>query len=174
MAMNTLHALFEDNIKDLYSAENQLLKALPRMAKAAESPELAEAFQAHLAETEGQVGRLQQIAEMTGIKLGRKKCKGMEGLIEEGKELLEKEGEGAVIDAGLIRAAQCVEHYEISAYGSARAMAEQLGLKRVAKLLQETLDEESATDEKLTALSQSTVLPQAPAGEARTSVSQKR
>jgi ferritin-like metal-binding protein YciE len=164
MSMDTLQDLFQDNIKDLYSAENQLLKALPKMAKAASSEELAEAFRRHQAETEEHVARLVQIAEMGGFKPGRKKCKGMEGLLEEGKEIMEEEGDGAVIDAGLIRAAQCVEHYEISAYGSARAMAERLGMKKAVTLLQKTLDEESATDEKLTALSEEVVLAQAAQG----------
>lgn len=161
MGMDSLRGLLEDQIKDLYSAEGQLVKALPRMAKAASSPELSEAFSDHLAETKEHVERLREIGAMLEIKPGGKKCKGMEGLIEEGKELLDKDGEASVIDAGLIRAAQCVEHYEISAYGSARAIAETLGLTDVAALLQATLDEEGAADKKLSALSEGGILAEA-------------
>jgi ferritin-like metal-binding protein YciE len=150
---NPLEELLEDELKDLYSAENQIIKALPRMIKACESPELKRAFERHLEETRRQVDRLDQIGEELEIRLTGKKCKGMEGLLAEGKESMEELDEQN-IDAGLIGAAQKVEHYEIAGYGTARTHAELLGLRRVAKLFQQTLDEESATDKKLTALAE--------------------
>ena len=149
-----LEELLEDELKDLYSAENQIIKALPRMIKACESPELKRAFERHLEETRRQVDRLDQIGEELEMRMTGKKCKGMEGLIAEGKEMIEELDE-MNMDAGLIGAAQKVEHYEIAAYGTARTHAELLGLRRVAKLLQQTLDEEGATDKKLTALAES-------------------
>jgi ferritin-like metal-binding protein YciE len=149
-----LAELLEDELKDLYSAENQIIKALPRMIKACESPELKRAFERHLEETRRQVDRLDQIGEELEIKMTGKKCKGMEGLIAEGKEHMEELDEEN-IDAGLIGDAQKIEHYEIAAYGTARTHAELLGLRRVAKMLQQTLDEEGATDKKLTALAES-------------------
>ena len=152
-----LHDLFEDQIKDLYSAENQLVKALPKMAKAAGSPELRRAFERHLEETRRQVERLNQIGENLEVKLTGKKCKGMEGLIEEGKEIIEEDMDENALDAGLIGAAQKVEHYEIAAYGTARTHATLLGFNKIAKLLQQTLDEEGATDKKLTALAESII-----------------
>src|SRR5918993_1780270 len=151
---NPLEELLVDELKDLYSAENQIIKALPRMAKAASSPELKRAFERHLEETRRQVERLNQIGEALDIKLTGKKCAGMEGLIEEGKELLEEDLDENALDAGLIGAAQKVEHYEIAAYGTARAHANMLGLSKVARLLQRTLDEEGATDKKLTDLAE--------------------
>lgn len=154
---NPLDELLQDELKDLYSAENQIIKALPRMAKGASSPELKRAFERHLEETRRQVERLNQIGEMLEMKLTGKKCKGMEGLIEEGKEVMEELDDADAIDAGLIGAAQKVEHYEIAAYGTARTHAEMLGYTRVAKLLQQTLNEEGATDKKLTALAESVV-----------------
>ena len=153
---NPLEELLQDELKDLYSAENQIIKALPRMIKGCESAELKRAFERHLEETKRQVERLNQIGEELGMKMTGKKCKGMEGLIEEGKEMLEELDEENV-DAGLIGAAQKVEHYEIAGYGTARTHADVLGLKRVAKLLQQTLDEEAATDKKLTALAESII-----------------
>jgi ferritin-like metal-binding protein YciE len=155
--MNPLDELLIDQLKDLYSAENQIVKALPRMAKAAGSPELKRAFERHLEETKRQVERLNQIGETLEIKLTGKKCKGMEGLIEEGKELIEEGFDQDAADAGLIGAAQKVEHYEIAAYGTARTHAAVLGYNKVAKLLQQTLDEEAATDKKLTALAESII-----------------
>ena len=155
--MNPLDELLQDELKDLYSAENQIIKALPRMAKGASSPELKRAFERHLEETRRQVDRLNQIGEMLEMKLTGKKCKGMEGLIEEGKEIMQELDDEDAIDAGLIGAAQKVEHYEIAAYGTARTHAEMLGYTRVAKLLQQTLNEEGATDKKLTALAESVV-----------------
>jgi ferritin-like metal-binding protein YciE len=153
---NPLEELLQDELKDLYSAENQIIKALPRMIRACESAELKRAFERHLEETRRQVERLNQIGEELDVKLTGKKCKGMEGLIEEGKEMIQELDEEN-IDAGLIGAAQKVEHYEIAAYGTARTHAEMLGLRRVAKLLQQTLDEEGATDKKLTALAESVI-----------------
>jgi ferritin-like metal-binding protein YciE len=165
MKLTTLSKLFEDQLKDIYSAESQILKALPKMAKKASSDELKEAFTGHLQETKQQVERLNEIAEILGRKLSGKKCKAMEGLIAEGAEVLESEGPGPVIDAALIAAAQRVEHYEIAAYGTARALAELLGHGDMVKLLQETLDEESAADEKLSGISLDEVLPAAVAAE---------
>lgn len=152
MELKTLEDLLKDQLKDLYSAENQLVKALPKMAKNASSDELRGGFEEHLEQTRGQVERLERIGELLDAPLRGKKCAAMEGLIEEGKELLAEDAEPAVLDAGLIAAAQKVEHYEIAAYGSARTWAEELGLDEVAQLLQETLDEEKETDEKLTEL----------------------
>jgi ferritin-like metal-binding protein YciE len=161
MKMPTAAKLLEDQLKDLYSAESQLVKALPKIAKKATSPGLRAAITSHLEETKHHVQRLDEIGQTLSIKLSGKKCKAMVGLIEEGAEVLEAEGPGPVIDAALIAAAQRVEHYEISAYGSARALAGQLGHENVVELLQETLDEEAAADEKLTSLSEGEVLPSA-------------
>jgi ferritin-like metal-binding protein YciE len=161
MKIPSVAKLFEDQLKDIYSAENQLVKALPKMAKHASSRNLKAAITSHLEETKRQVKRLNQIGESLGIKLTGKKCKGMEGLIAEGAEILEADGPGAVLDAGLIAGAQRVEHYEISAYGTARTLAGQLGHHNAVELLQESLDEESAADEKLTSLSEGEVLPAA-------------
>ncbi len=161
--LHTLGNAFQDQVRDLYSAENQLLKALPKMAKAASSERLRQAFEGHLEQTRGHVERLQQVATLLEFKPGGKKCKAMEGLIEEGKEVLEEEGDDAVIDLALIAAAQRVEHYEIAAYGAARAMAQRLGESKAAKLLQETLDEEGAADKKLTEISEKEVLEAAAA-----------
>jgi ferritin-like metal-binding protein YciE len=165
MKLSTLTELLHDQLKDLYSAESQLIKALPKMAKAASSEHLRQAFRSHLEETREQVKRLQRVGETLGVKLKGKKCQAMEGLLEEGKEVLESDGEGPVLDLALIAAAQRVEHYEISAYGSARTLAEQMGHEEVVALLQETLDEESAADEKLTQIAEQEVYPQALEGE---------
>jgi len=159
--MDSLQSLLEDELKDLYNAENQLVKALPKMAKKASNPKLKQAFTSHLAETEGHVKRLDRIAKLIDAKLTGKKCHAMEGLIEEGKEIISEDGEEAVIDAALIGAAQRVEHYEIAAYGTVRAIAEQLGQKEVVRLLQQTLDEEGAADKKLTAIAEGEVLSEA-------------
>jgi ferritin-like metal-binding protein YciE len=161
--MDSLADLLEDEVKDLYSAENQLIKALPKMTKKATSKTLKEAFTMHLAETRGHVERLQKVGGIMGIKLGGKKCKAMEGLVEEGKEIIEEDGEGSVIDTGLIGAAQRVEHYEMAGYGCAREMAHSLGMSDVAALLQETLNEEMAADKKLTKIARSEVLKDAAA-----------
>jgi ferritin-like metal-binding protein YciE len=163
--METLQDLLEDELKDLYSAETQLVKALPKLAKKAVSESLQQAFLDHLEETKGQVARLQQIGTSMGIKLTGKTCKAMEGLVEEGAEILEEDGSSAVIDAALIGAAQRVEHYEIAAYGTAKAFAEHLGLTDVVELLEETLQEESAADEKLSGICVDEILPATDASE---------
>jgi ferritin-like metal-binding protein YciE len=142
-------------LKDLYSAENQLIKALPKMAKAANNPRLRGGFEKHLEETKEHVNRLEQILESHDESTRGPKCKGMEGLIKEGSEMIEEDAEDDVRDAGLISAAQRVEHYEIAGYGSARTYATLLGDNKGARLLQKTLDEEGATDKKLTQLAQS-------------------
>jgi ferritin-like metal-binding protein YciE len=154
MAENGLKELYIDELKDLYSAETQLVKALPKMAKGAVSDELREGFEEHLEQTKGHVQRLEQIFEALGESPKGKKCKGMEGLIAEGSEVMEEDYEGNIMDAALIGAAQRVEHYEIAAYGTVRAMAEVLGEDEHVTLLTETLDEEKETDEKLTELAQ--------------------
>jgi len=152
MSLNSLESLFLDELKDVYNAEKQIIRALPRMAKAADSPELQQAFTKHLKETEGHVQRLEQIFKELGQAARGKKCKGMEGLLEEGKEVLEEDGEPAVIDAALIASAQRVEHYEMAAYGCLRTYAGLLGYTKAEQLLQQTLQEEEAADEKLTQL----------------------
>ena len=154
---NPLEELLVDELKDLYSAENQIIKALPKMAKAATAPELKRAFERHLEETRRQVERLNQIGEALDIKMTGKKCKGMEGLLEEGKEVMEEDLDENALDAGLIGAAQKVEHYEIAGYGTARTYAKHLGNKEVQKLLQQTLDEEGKTDKLLTKLAESSI-----------------
>jgi ferritin-like metal-binding protein YciE len=151
MANEGLKELYIDELKDLYSAENQLVKALPKMAKAATSEDLRAGFEEHLEQTKGQVQRLETIFEQLGESPKGKKCKGMEGLIEEGSEAIE-EHDGAVLDAALIGAAQRVEHYEIAGYGTVIAFAEELGESNHVSLLNETLEEEKETDEKLTGL----------------------
>ena len=150
-----LEDLYEDLLKDLYSAEKQLVKALPKMAKNADSPDLQRAFQDHLGQTEKHVERIERIFSDLGGSPRGKKCVGMEGLIEEGGELLKEDVEPDVLDAGLIAAAQKVEHYEIAGYGTARAWANKLGYSNAANLLQDTLDEESMANEKLTQLAES-------------------
>jgi ferritin-like metal-binding protein YciE len=155
--MNPLQELLIDELRDIYSAENQIVKALPKMAKAASSPELKRAFEKHLLETKRQVERLDQIGAALDTKMTGKKCHGMEGLIEEGKEIMEEDLDEGARDAGLIGAAQKVEHYEIAAYGTARTHASLLGLNKIARLLQQTLDEEGTTDKKLTALAESII-----------------
>ena len=148
--ISTPRDLLVEELKDLYSAENQLVKALPKMAKAATSEELREAFQTHLQQTQVQVQRLEQIGKKLGESMKGKKCKAMEGLVEEGKEVIEEDMEPAILDLALIGAAQKVEHYEIAGYGTARTLAEISGEDQVAKILQETLDEEGETDKLLT------------------------
>ncbi len=160
--MDTLNELFEDQIKDLYSAEVQLMKALPKMAKKASNAKLASGFEHHLKQTKTQVERLEKIAKMWEFSPKGKKCKAMEGLVEEGKEVLEEEGDEAVLDAALIAVAQRVEHYEISSYGTARAMAERLGCQETVAILQETLDEESETNELLTEISEKHIMKSIP------------
>jgi ferritin-like metal-binding protein YciE len=155
MKIETLQELFVDELKDLYSAENQIIKALPKMIKSANSDELRGAFEEHLEQTKVHVERLDQIFGDLNASPRGKKCKGMEGLIEEGKELLEEDIEPEVLDAGMIAAAQRVEHYEIAGYGTVRTYAELLGMDEAANLLQQTLDEEKETDRKLTSIAES-------------------
>ena len=154
MAENGLRELYLDELKDLYNAENQLIKALPKLAKASTSDELREGFEEHLQQTKGHVERLEQIFEAMDESPKGKKCAGMEGLVKEGSEVMDEDFEGAVMDAALIGAAQRVEHYEIAAYGTVIAFANQLGESEHASLLKETLEEEKETDEKLTSLSE--------------------
>jgi ferritin-like metal-binding protein YciE len=150
----TLHDLLIEELKDLYNAETQLTKALPKMAKAASHEELKAAFEEHLEQTKNQISRLERVMELLGANPKGKKCKAMEGLLEEGAEKIEMEAEASVKDAALIGAAQKVEHYEIAGYGTVRTFAEVLGEDEVAKLLQKTLDEESETDERLTEIAE--------------------
>jgi ferritin-like metal-binding protein YciE len=155
--MDSLRELYVEGIKDLYSAENQILKGLPRMIKAASHPQLKKAFTQHEAQTRRQVKRLEQIARELGEKPTGKKCVGMEGLIDEAKELLAEKPEPNVLDAGLISAAQHVEHYEMAGYGTCRTWARLLGYDKQADLLQTTLDEEQATDLLLTEIATSQI-----------------
>jgi ferritin-like metal-binding protein YciE len=161
MKLDTLKKLYIEELRDVYSAENQLVKALPKMAKGASSDELKQAFETHLEQTKGHVERLEEIFEALDEKPTGKTCKAMQGLIEEGSEMLAEEGEESVIDAGLIGAAQRVEHYEIAAYGTLRGFAELLGEEEAVELLQQTLDEEGETDKLLTDLAEDIVNPEA-------------
>jgi ferritin-like metal-binding protein YciE len=145
--------LFVDELKDLYSAEKQITRALPKLVKAATSDELRQAFQSHLEETNGHVTRLEKAFEILGKSPKGKTCVGMKGVLEEGAEVLEDTDKGEVRDAGLISAAQRVEHYEMAGYGSARDFAKLLGQDEIAELLEETLEEEKAADKKLTSIS---------------------
>ena len=166
MQQSALKELYVDELRDLYDAEDQLTKALPKMAKAATSDELRSGFEHHLEQTKGHVQRLEQIFEGMGEKPKGKKCKGMEGLIAEGKEIMQDEDlEGEVLDAGLISAAQRVEHYEIAAYGCVRSYASLLGDTKAASLLEKTLEEEKETDQKLTELSETINVEAAGEGE---------
>ena len=153
MKENALKELFVEELRDIYNAENQLIKALPKMAKAATSEALRSGFEEHLEQTKGHAERLEKIFAGLEEKPSGKKCKGMQGLIEEGKEMMEEE-EGEVLDAGLISAAQRVEHYEIAAYGCVRTYADLLGENAAVELLEKTLNEEKETDKKLTQLAQ--------------------
>jgi ferritin-like metal-binding protein YciE len=152
---NDLHELFLEELADVYNAETQITKALPKMAKAAESDELRQAFEEHLQQTEEQISRLDQVFESLGETMKRKTCKGMQGLIEEGKEVMEEQKGSAAIDAALIAAAQKVEHYEIATYGTLCAWAEQMGHQEALELLKQNIDEEETTDERLTELAES-------------------
>ena len=145
-----LEKLFEDELKDIYWAEKALTKALPKMIKNASSPELIKAIETHLAETEEQVNRVEQVFELLGKKAAAKKCEAMDGLIKEAEEFMTESDEGVMRDAAIISAAQKVEHYEIASYGTLRAFAETLGLDDIAQLLEQTLQEEKNADEKLT------------------------
>jgi ferritin-like metal-binding protein YciE len=161
MELETLKDLFVDQLKDLYSAETQIIAALPKMADATTDSKLKKAFLTHLEQTREQKTRLEKIAESYGISPGGKKCKGAEGLIKEGSEMIQEDADPAVRDAGLIAAAQRVEHYEIAGYGCARTYAKLLGEKDAVKLLQQTLDEEGDTDKLLTEIAENVVNPEA-------------
>jgi ferritin-like metal-binding protein YciE len=161
MNLETLKELYVEELRDLYNAENQLIKALPKMAKGASSDELKEAFEKHLEQTKGHVQRLEQVFDELGEKTKGKTCQAMKGLIEEGSEVLKAGGEDSVIDAAIIVAAQKVEHYEIAGYGSVRTFAQLLGQDKAADLLQETLDEESEANELLNKLAEDIVNPEA-------------
>jgi ferritin-like metal-binding protein YciE len=155
MSVATMEELFVDELKDLYSAEKQITKALPKLAKGATSEELKQAFLSHLEETKGQITRLEQAFGILGKKPNGKTCVGMKGVLEEGSEMLEDTEKGEVRDAGLISAAQRVEHYEMAGYGSARDFAKLLGQSEIAALLDETLNEEKLADKTLTGISKS-------------------
>ncbi|MFO0889352.1 MAG: ferritin-like domain-containing protein [Isosphaeraceae bacterium] len=159
--MQSLNELFIDQLRDVHNAEKQLTKALPKMAKAASSPNLRAAFQEHLEQTKEHISRLEKVFEELGIKVGRKTCAAMEGLVAEGKEIIEEEPAPEVLDAGLIAAAQRVEHYEIAAYGTLRSFAQTLGHAGAARVFEQTLKEERDTDEKLTSLAESEINPRA-------------
>lgn len=157
MKLDSLEKLYIHELKDLYSAEKQILEALPKMQEAARNDELKKAFQEHLKETETHVKRLEQVFETLPAKPGGEKCKGAEGLIAEGEDLIEADADEFVRDAGLIAAAQRVEHYEMAGYGSAIALAKKLGKYDQAELLQSTLEEEGLTDRKLTQLAERSI-----------------
>ena len=152
-----LDELFHDTLKDIYYAEKKILSALPKMAKAAQNDDLTAAFEKHQAETEDQISRLEQVFELIDQKPQGKKCAAIEGILEEGQEIIKEYKSSPALDAGLVSAAQAVEHYEIARYGTLRTWAEELGLDNAAKLLQETLDEEEATDQALTQIAESVV-----------------
>ena len=157
MAEKTLNDLFYDTLKDIYYAERQVLKALPKMARAAQAPELKAAFEKHKEETEGHVERLQQVFEIIGKRAQGKTCEAIQGIIAEGEEIIEDFKGTAALDAGLISSAQAVEHYEITRYGTLKAWAQQLGYTKAVKLLDATLNEESKTDEALTGLAETAI-----------------
>jgi ferritin-like metal-binding protein YciE len=165
MKLETLKDLYIEELKDAYDAENQILKALPKMTKAASSESLKEALQEHQDITEGQIDRLEQIFERLGTRAKGRKCKAMEGLVEEGKELMSEDASEEVLDAGLIATAQRIEHYEIAVYGTLRTYAEQMGFDEDADLLQETLDEEKEADKTLSELAIECVNLEAEEGE---------
>lgn len=165
MAGNNLREALVDEIRDLYNAEKQLTKALPKLAKASTNEELRDAFESHLEETEGHVTRLERVFELLDEKPRGKHCAGMAGIIEESNDALQEDMEDAVMDAVIIKGAQSAEHYEIGSYGSAIAWAEALGLSEVVEILNETLAEEKAADEKLSALAESGINEAATAGE---------
>jgi len=166
MALDTMQDLLIEELKDLYSAETQLVKALPKMAKGATAPALRKAFEDHLVQTQEQVSRLEEIFETLGTSPRGKKCKGMEGLLEEATGMLEEEGDENVKDAGIIASAQRVEHYEIAAYGSSLAFATLLGHTEIAERLETTLNEEKAADQLLSTIAEEEVNIAAPAMEA--------
>lgn len=155
--MESLEKLFEETVRDIYYAEKKILKALPKMAKKAGSPKLAQAFEAHLAETEGQVERLEEVFELIGKSARGKTCAAIDGILEEGEEIMKEAENDTVRDAGMLAAAQAVEHYEITRYGTLKSWAGKLGMTEAVKLLDATLKEEKATDLKLTDLAKSEI-----------------
>jgi ferritin-like metal-binding protein YciE len=165
MATKNLENLFHDSLKDIYYAEKKILRTLPKMAKGANSEELKAAFEKHRDQTEGQVERLEQVFEMSGKRAQGKTCPAIDGIIEEGQEILEEYKDSPALDAGLLAAAQAVEHYEITRYGTLRRWAQMLGMSEAADLLAATLQEESQTDEELTALADKQVNQEAMSGD---------
>ncbi|HZQ09692.1 MAG TPA: ferritin-like domain-containing protein [Anaerolineae bacterium] len=165
MALDSLRDLYVEKLKDLYSAESQIIRALPRMIKNTSTPELQQALQQHLKVTEGHARRIEQIARGMGESPRGKKCAGMEGLLEEGKELLQEQADSDVLDAGIIAAAQSVEHYEIAGYGTARTWAQLMGEGRAANLLEQTLNEEKEADQLLSQLAESFINAKAEEGD---------
>ena len=163
--IESLNELLEEELKDIYSAEKQLLKVLPKMAKKATSEDLRAALEEHLEVTKNQVSRMEQVFEALGKPAKAKTCKAMKGLLEEGKEIMEEDATDAVMDAGIIVAAQKVEHYEIASYGTVRTWARLCGEEEAAELLQETLDEEGEADKKLSELAESVINPKAEEGD---------
>jgi ferritin-like metal-binding protein YciE len=164
MTMDSLRALLAHELQDLYSAEQQLVEALPKMEEGATDPDLKQAIRDHLKQTRGHVDRLDNAFGALGVSSSGEVCRGMKGLIEEGSKMLKEKGDAAVRDAGIISAAQRIEHYEIAGYGSARTFAQKLGENGVAELLQKTLDEEGEADERLTQLAKSKINAEAMAG----------
>ena len=160
----TLEDLFLNGLKDVFHAEKQLIRALRKMGKAAESDQLREAFETHRAETEGQVQRLEQVFELIGKRASGKPCEAMQGILAEGEEVMEDFADSDALDAGLLAAAQAVEHYEISRYGTLRSWAQQLGMQEAASLLEQTLEEEKKTDKLLTKLAEQNLNKKAKAG----------
>ena len=158
---NNLRDLFVEQLQDMYDAENRLVDALPKMADAASSSQLSQAFREHEQQTREHVRRLEQVFQRIGIEAERETCKAMKGLISEGEDMISAKGDGATRDAALIGAAQKVEHYEIASYGTLRSFAQTLGMSDVASILQQTLDEEGMTDKKLTQIAESNLNPQA-------------
>src|SRR5437764_14907018 len=163
-SIESLEELLQDELKDIYDAEKQITKALPKMAKKAASEELRQAFEEHLHQTEQQIERLEQVFEQLEIPARGKKCEGMKGLIEEAQTMMSEADDDATRDAVMIASAQKVEHYEIAAYGTARTWANLLGKGEVASLLEETLEEEKETDKRLTSIAESIVNPEAAQG----------
>jgi ferritin-like metal-binding protein YciE len=163
LKLESVQDLFLEELRDLYNAENQLLKALPKMAEAASTPALKMAFDQHLEETKGHVSRLDRAFRELGVEPSGETCEAMKGLVKEGKEFIKAKGEPMVRDAGLIGAAQRVEHYEMAGYGTTRTLAKRLGYQEIATLLQETLEEEAKADKKLTSIAESEVNIQATA-----------
>jgi len=164
MKLNSLQDLMVDEVRDLYSAEKQLVKALPKVAKAATSPRLKTLLQEHLAETENHVKRLEQAFQNLGLTPRAKKCKAMEGLVEEANDMLEEDADPEVLDAAIIASGNRIEHYEIAAYGTVRTYAQIMGNQQLVNLFQQTLDEEGNADKKLTALAESSINLEAASG----------